>query len=109
MIITLIMGLVLGAISVIFITQNTDVISISFLQWQVESSVALIILGSLLMGALITSIFSLPAMIKSSMRLSRLSKDNRNLEKKVEDVKANSISTENKTIYVEQDLPERRV
>lgn len=80
MIFSLILGLVLGAISVVFIIQNTTVITINFLSYHLQSSLALVILGALLMGMILAAIFSVPAVIRDHMKYSTLKKENRKLE-----------------------------
>lgn len=88
MIISLFLGLILGAVSIIFILQNTTVITINFLNYHLASSLALVILGSMLMGLLIALVFSIPEVIRNHMRFRNLRKQNKDLETSLADVKS---------------------
>jgi len=94
MILSLIFGLILGAISVVFIIQNTTVITINFLNYHLQSSLALVILGALLMGMLMAAIFSIPAVIKDHMKYSALRKEKRKLEESLNEAKNKLDSSE---------------
>lgn len=80
MILSLLLGLILGAISVVFIIQNTTVITINFLNNHLESSLALVILGAMLMGVIMAAIFSIPTVIRDHVKYSALKKQNKKLE-----------------------------
>lgn len=75
MIIFLILGLILGSVSVIFALQNTDVITVTFFAWQVEGSLALILLLALLAGIIICGLMSIPEVIRNQMRFNALKKE----------------------------------
>lgn len=80
MIISLILGVILGAISVIFISQNITIVTVSFLTWQMEGSLALVLLLTLLCGIIITLLLILPSLIKDTFYLSALKKEKKGLE-----------------------------
>lgn len=84
MILILILGFALGAVAVVFILQNTAVVALSFLQWQFESSLALVVIFSLLVGAVLTLLLTLPGAIGDSMRMRKLSKHNNQLAKEAQ-------------------------
>lgn len=75
MIIFLILGLILGSLSVIFALQNTDVITVTLFAWQVEGSLALILLLALLTGIIICGLMSIPEVIRNQMRFNALKKE----------------------------------
>jgi uncharacterized integral membrane protein len=79
MIILFIIGLLLGAVSVVFALQNVAVITVSFFTWQITGSLALIILMAILTGILITLLLLLPESIRTYFNYRRLQKDNANL------------------------------
>ena len=80
MIFFLILGVVLGAISVIFIAQNVTLVTVTFLTWQMEGSLALVLLLTLLCGIVITLLLILPSLIQDTFFLSALRKQKKTLE-----------------------------
>ena len=77
MIISLVIGLILGAVTVIFALQNTTSISVVFLSWKFEGSLALILLVTMAVGIVVALLMSLPELIKKSFQISSLMKLNR--------------------------------
>ncbi len=80
MIFSLILGIALGAAVVIFVLQNTAIVSVSFFSWHFEGSLALVLLMTVLMGVLITLLLVLPETIGNYFRYRRLEKANLKLE-----------------------------
>ncbi|KKW13656.1 MAG: hypothetical protein UY54_C0030G0007 [Parcubacteria group bacterium GW2011_GWA2_50_10b] len=80
MLIFLIIGLLLGGVSVAFALQNIEVVTVTFLAWQFEGSLAFVILLSLVVGMLVSTLLSLPATIKKSFQISTLKKHNESLK-----------------------------
>lgn len=80
MVFSLILGIILGAISVIFALQNVTVITVSFFSWQIQGSLALILLVSVFMGILISLLIVLPESIMNYFKYKNLKKENKNLE-----------------------------
>jgi putative membrane protein len=83
MLIFLIFGLLLGAVAVVFAFQNVAVVTVMFLGWQFEGSLALIILLSVAAGVAISLLVSFPGMVKKSFQISGLRKHSRHLEEKL--------------------------
>ncbi len=77
MIISLVIGLVLGAVTVIFALQNMTTVSVVFLTWKFEGSLALILILTMAAGVIIALLMSLPELIKKSFQISSLKKQNR--------------------------------
>ncbi len=67
MILSLILGVVLGALSVIFVLQNVAVVTVSFFAWQLTASLALILFATLLCGVIITLLVLLPGLIRDEI------------------------------------------
>ena len=80
MIISLIIGLVLGATAIIFAAQNITTVSVVFLAWQFQGSLALILVLAVVSGILICSFLSLPDVIRKRFQISRLKDDNDKLK-----------------------------
>ncbi len=83
MIFPLILGIVLGAVSVIFALQNVMVITVTFFTWQLQGSLALILLLAILMGVLITLLMVLPESIRNYFKYKNLKKENAKLEEEL--------------------------
>lgn len=84
MIFSLILGFVLGAAALLFALQNTEVVALTFMGWQFESSLALLVLVSLAAGMLISILATLPSAIGSKFRLMQLHRENRKLAEEVD-------------------------
>ena len=80
MIFSLTLGIILGAVSVIFALQNTAIITVKFFAWQLEGSLALILLLTVSMGVIISLLMVLPESIKNYFRYRSLKNANAKLE-----------------------------
>ena len=83
MIISLIFGLILGAVAVVFVFQNMTSITVAFLSWEIEGSLALILILTMAVGAIIALLFSLPESIKKSFKILDLNKQIRALKEEL--------------------------
>lgn len=83
MIFFLILGLLLGAVTVIFALQNLATITVVFLNWQIEGSLALIIILAVAMGILLSILLSVPSMIDKRLKISRLKSHNELLKEEL--------------------------
>ncbi len=79
MLLSLILGLIIGAVSVTFALQNLFPVTVTFLVWELTSSVAIIILLSGLVGAIISVLLTIPGALKSTFAISKLKKENKKL------------------------------
>ena len=84
------LGIVVAIGGVSFALQNTVPVTVTFLVWRFDSSLAMVLLVSLAMGALIVALVSTPATLKAQWAASRLRKQleasssaNSALEKKI--------------------------
>jgi uncharacterized integral membrane protein len=69
MVLFLIVGLIIGAVSVVFVLQNIVSITVTFLTWQLTGSLAVILLAALIAGMLIASLIVLPSLIKAEWQI----------------------------------------
>lgn len=69
---SLILGVLLGALSVMFVLQNVAVVTVSFLAWQVTASLALILLATLLSGVIVTLLILLPGLVRDEIQFAAL-------------------------------------
>jgi uncharacterized integral membrane protein len=79
MILPLILGIALGAASVVFALQNAANITVTFFTWQFEGSLSLILLLSVAMGILISLLIVLPESISKYFQYRSLKKENAKL------------------------------
>lgn len=70
----------------IFALQNGVPLEVKFLLWGFKTSLIAVILGSVLIGAIIVSIFSFPLLIKKHFREKRLARQVSELEKKSQEL-----------------------
>mgnify|MGYP003383527582 CR=1 FL=1 len=85
-----ILGIIVAIGGVSFALQNTIPVTVTFLVWRFDSSLAMVLLVSLALGALIVALVSTPATVKAQWAASRLRKQldaaqsaNQTLEKKI--------------------------
>lgn len=83
MIILFIIGLLLGAVAVIFTLQNIAVITVTFFSWHLTGSLALILSLAIGIGILITGLLVIPESIKNYFRYRSLKKDINRLEEEL--------------------------
>ena len=70
----LIIGLILGGITVIFISQNIVPVSVLLFGWEIHASLSIVLIASILIGALIATLSCISEMIESSAKISNLEK-----------------------------------
>jgi uncharacterized integral membrane protein len=83
MLISLIVGLLLGAASIIFAFQNIATVTVVFFQWQFTSSLALILMLAMGVGILLSFLLALPEIMKKSFHISRLKRANEQLQDEI--------------------------
>lgn len=87
MTLTLITIIILALVSVVFAVQNSGVITVSFLVWQVDASLALILMITLVVGVLIGYLAGLPSVWKRSS-------ETRQLRRQVQDLQQSAVVRE---------------
>ena len=76
----LILGILLGILAVIFAVQNIIPVTVTFLAWQVQGSMAFVIAAAIVSGLLISVLVSVPEVIENHFTLKGLRKRNEELE-----------------------------
>lgn len=84
MLISLIFGLIIGAVSVIFALQNIFLVTVTFMAWELTTPLALIVAFAILAGLLIAIVFAIPEFIKNTFVVSDLKKENKKLSDELE-------------------------
>ena len=98
-----IIGLLLGALVVIFALQNLAPVTVSLFAWEFEGSLALIVILAMLSGIIVSMLVSIPSAIRNSLRLSRLASQNQRLASELSAHKQALTETEVK--LAEKDRP----
>jgi uncharacterized integral membrane protein len=83
--ITFIIGFILAAFTIFFAFQNNDSVTVNFLQYEVTSSLALIIIASMCIGFLISIIIFLPRAIADSWKARLQNREIAKLKKRLND------------------------
>ena len=84
MIFSLLIGIVLGAGAIVFALQNTAVVTLTFLGYHFESSLALLVIASVGVGMLICALASIPSALSASFRIMGLKSENKKLVETVQ-------------------------
>ncbi|MDB5188810.1 MAG: hypothetical protein JWM92_408 [Candidatus Nomurabacteria bacterium] len=87
-----IIGIILGAAVVVFVLQNIASVSVAFLVWQFNGSLAVLIILAILVGMIISWLLAIPDML----RLSDLKNHNKKLQNDLEDHRQKLAEAENK-------------
>lgn len=83
MLLSLIIGIVLGAASILFAFENTTVVSLTFLGWQFASPIAVIVVLAVAVGVFIGILSALPSIVRRSWYIRTLRRENAALEDEV--------------------------
>ena len=83
----LILALLIAVIAVIFALQNTTQVTIAFLLWQFDQSLALVLLLSLAIGVVIGLLTISPTVVKGKLAVSNQKKKIDSLEKEINQYK----------------------
>ena len=76
----LILAIIVAILAVVFALQNAVPITVSFLTWRFESSLALVLLIALALGILMSLLVSVPSMVKTRKMISSQKKKIRELD-----------------------------
>jgi lipopolysaccharide assembly protein A len=86
MLLSLMIGLIIGAISVVFVLQNIFPVTITFMFWEATTSLAIIILFAILIGFLLSVLLSIPGVVKNMFVISKLQTENKKLVNEIDSV-----------------------
>lgn len=83
MVILFILSFLLGALVVTFSLQNIETVTVSFFNWEITSSLAVILLLSALVGMLIVVLFIIPERVRNYFSFRKLRKENESLQEEL--------------------------
>lgn len=101
----LIFALVISVIAVIFALQNPDPVTVSFLAWEVDGSLSLVLLVTLAIGAVIGLLVLAPSTIKHTLAASGHRKRISLLEKELDEHKIKVAELQKPTPVTPPSLP----
>ena len=81
----LIVALGLAILTVIFALQNTTPVVVTFMFWEFEGSLALVLMLTFALGVLVSALVSIPAMVKRRSVVSNQTKKVEELENRLRD------------------------
>ncbi len=61
------LGMIIGALTVVFALENTTVVTVNFMEWHLTTSVGFIVLGAFLTGIATTIASMLPRLISNEL------------------------------------------
>lgn len=93
----LFLALLIAALAILFAAQNNDPANVSFLFWEFESSLAFVLVISLLAGALISFFVSLPSNLKTRW-------SQRNQKKKITELENSLLEQKTRLTELETEL-----
>lgn len=94
---TFIIGLILGAATLVFVFQNMMVVSVHFLAWDISGNLTLILITCVLLGMILSWLLSLP----QALRISDLSRHNKKLAQELDEKNMKLSETEGKLSQAE--------
>jgi lipopolysaccharide assembly protein A len=80
MLISLLVGIVLGGLTVIFALQNVAMVTVNLWMWQFSAPLAIVLLGTVMSGIIITLLILLPTMIREELYVKTLKRQKREIE-----------------------------
>jgi len=81
-------ALLIAILAILFAVQNNDLTSVSFIAWDFNGSLALVLLIALAVGALVSFLFSLPSNLKARWTIRNQRKRLSDLEGQISDNEA---------------------
>lgn len=102
----MIFSLILAVLAVVFALQNTAMVTLSFFIWTFESPLALLLLIALTIGAIITTIVSLPGWLKARHSTTVHKREVAGMEESLAKYRTDLIDTQNKNKDLRQKIIE---
>ena len=80
MLLSLILGIILGATTVVFALQNVALVTVTFASWHVTAPLAVLMLGCMLLGIVFALLLLLPFLIRDEIKARRILQEKRAIE-----------------------------
>ncbi len=105
----LIIGLLVGGVAVIFILQNVIPVTVHFFNWELQGSLALVLVLSILTGAVLSALSCLPDMINNYFEINNLKRRVKELEEQTDNYKKSIDDLSRRTGITPASTPEPTV
>jgi uncharacterized integral membrane protein len=80
MLLSLLFGIILGGLTVVFALQNVATVTVNLWAWQFSAPLAIVLLGTIMSGIVVTLLILLPNMIRDELYLKALKREKREVE-----------------------------
>lgn len=111
----LILALIIAIIIAVFSIQNALIVSLSFLSWEFEISLVVVILGSLVIGALMMGLFSIMKQFRLQKSIKKLKsekeelfREKENIKNELQELKKNLKQKQEKELKKEQETQQKK-
>ncbi len=104
----LIFTLLIAILAVVFAVQNVVTVPLQFLVWKYESPLAVLLMLSVLLGVLISTLFSLPALTRSKLEIRNQRKKLAELESGLNESKSQLVNAQLKVTELEKALSDTK-
>ncbi len=101
----LIIGLLVGGAAVVFILQNVVTISVHLFSWELQGSLALILIVAILTGAILSALSFLPDVFRNYFEITSLKKRIQKLEADADQYKKNIEELSKKSGIISEPKP----
>jgi len=105
MILLILLGAALGGLSVIFVLQNNATISVTFLTWQFEGSLSVVLFLAMMSGIFISLLVLLPSMLRDHFHYTKLVREKKTVEDELYAARKTIDDRANRPVVVEQGTP----
>ncbi len=106
MILLIIVGLMMAILAVLFAFQNAVVVTINFGAWQLEQSLAIVLIVTLGLGIIISMLLSLPTIMKRGWQNSRQKNKIAELQTRLKSINQTTLQQQQQTLAQEEALQE---
>jgi len=93
----LVLALIIALIAVVFTIQNTALVTVTFLFWDLNHSLAFVVLLAILSGVLISQFVAMPGKVKRTL-------ENTNQQKKIKDLETELMSSKVRMEALKQEV-----
>lgn len=102
----IIFGLIFAILIAIFAIQNASIVALNILMWEFEISLAVVVLGSIIFGALVIGIFSYFKQFQLKRKNRNLKLEIQSLKEELEDLK---FKNRERDTNLENQIPEENI
>jgi len=101
----LLISFVIAVLGIVFALQNADPVTLAFLVWRIDSSLALVLLLALAAGVLVSFLATLPSLLKGGWTISGQKRQIKRLESQITDYQTQLAENEQAVAEPEASTP----